>query len=40
VTDSVAVIRSPQHPYIQKWFVEIGVKELDWPAQSPDLNTI
>jgi hypothetical protein len=23
---------------IQKWFVEIGVKELDWPAQSPDLN--
>ena len=25
---------------IQKWFVEIGVKELDWPAQSPDLNSI
>ena len=24
---------------IQKWFVEIGV-ELDWPAQSPDLNPI
>ena len=24
---------------IQKWFVEIGV-ELDWPAQSPDLNSI
>ena len=23
---------------IQKWFVEIGVEELDWPAQSPDLN--
>ena len=23
---------------IQKWFVEIGVKELDWLAQSPDLN--
>jgi hypothetical protein len=22
---------------IQKWF-EIGMKELDWPAQSPDLN--
>ena len=21
--------------YIQKWFVEIGVEELDWPAQSP-----
>ena len=21
-----------------KWFVEIGVEELDWPAQSPDLN--
>ena len=20
---------------IQKWFVEIGVEELDWPAQSP-----
>ena len=25
---------------IQKWFVEIGVEELDRPAQSPDLNTI
>ena len=25
---------------IQKWFVEIGVKELDWPVQSPDLNPI
>ena len=24
---------------IQKWFVEIGLKELDWPAQSPDLNS-
>ena len=21
----------------QKWFVDIGVEELDWPAQSPDL---
>ena len=26
--------------YVQKWFVEIGVEELDWPAQSPDLNPI
>ena len=25
---------------IQKWFVEICVEELDWPAQSPDLNPI
>ena len=25
---------------IQKWFVEIGVGELGWPAQSPDLNPI
>ena len=25
---------------IQKWFFEIGVEELDWPAQSPDLNPI
>ena len=25
---------------IQKWFVEIGVEELDWPAQSSDLNLI
>ena len=25
---------------VQKWFVEIGVEELDWPAQSPDLNPI
>jgi hypothetical protein len=24
----------------QKWFVEIGVEELDWPAQSPDLNPV
>ena len=23
---------------IQKWFVEISVVELDWPAQSPALN--
>ena len=23
---------------IQKWFVEIGVEELDWPTQSPNLN--
>ena len=23
---------------IQKWFVGISVEELDWPAQSPDLN--
>ena len=22
------------------WFVKIGVEELDWPAQSPDLNPI
>ena len=25
---------------IQKWFVEIGVEELDRPAQRPDLNPI
>ena len=25
---------------IQKWFVKIGVEELAWPAQSPDLNPI
>jgi hypothetical protein len=25
---------------IQKWFVEIGVEELDWPAQSLDLYPI
>ena len=25
---------------IQERFVEIGVEELDWPAQSPDLNSI
>ena len=24
----------------QKWFVKISVEELDWPAQSPDLNPI
>ena len=33
---------SPMHTEssIYKWFVEIGVEELDWPAQSPDLNPI
>ena len=25
---------------IQKWFVKIGGKELDWPAQNPDLNPL
>ena len=25
---------------IQKWFDEIGVEELDWHAQSLDLNLI
>ena len=25
---------------IQKWCAEIGVKQLDWPAQSTDLNPI
>jgi hypothetical protein len=25
---------------IHKWFVKIGVEELDWPAQKPDLNPI
>ena len=25
---------------LQKWIVEIGVEELYWPAQSPDLNPI
>ena len=26
--------------FTQRWFVEIGVEELDWPAQSADLNPI
>jgi hypothetical protein len=30
----------PKARSIQKRFVEIGVEELDWPAQSPDLNSI
>jgi hypothetical protein len=25
---------------IQKWVIEIGVEELDLPAESPDLNHI
>ena len=25
---------------IQKWFVQIGVEELYWPAPSPDLNHV
>ena len=33
---------SPVHKErsIQKWFVETVVEELNWPAQSPDLNPI
>jgi hypothetical protein len=33
---------APEHKarYIQKWFVKIGVEDLDWPAQSPDINPI
>ena len=33
---------SPLHKArsIQVWLVEIGVEELDWPAQSPDLKPI
>ena len=30
---SVHIARS-----IPKWFVEIGVEELDWPAQSHNIN--
>jgi hypothetical protein len=36
---SCHIARSIQRS-IQKWFVEIGVEELDWTAQSPDLNPI
>ena len=33
---------APMHKVrsIQNWFVEIGVEELDWSAQSSDLNPI
>ena len=33
---------APMHKvrFIQKCFFEIGVEQLDWPAQSPDLNPI
>ena len=33
---------APEHKArsIQEWCVEIGVEELDRPAQSPDLNLI
>ena len=30
----------PNARSIQKWFVDIGVEELDWPVQSPDVNHI
>ena len=35
-------VNAPLHKArsIHKWFVEICVEELDWPAQSPDLNPI
>ncbi|CDQ89753.1 unnamed protein product [Oncorhynchus mykiss] len=35
-----AIIYTEKVRFIQKWFVEIGVEELDWPAQSVDLNPI
>jgi hypothetical protein len=35
--DNVPVHKSRS---IRKWLVEIGVEELDWPAQSPDFNPI
>ena len=25
---------------IQRWFIDIGVDEFDWPTQGPDLNPI
>ncbi len=30
----------PEHKAwtVKKWFSQFGVEELDWPAQSPDLN--
>ena len=33
---------APMHParFIQNWYVKIGVKELDWPVQSPELKPI
>jgi hypothetical protein len=30
----------PGELWFWKWFVEISVEELDWPAQSLDLNPI
>ena len=35
-------VNAPVHKakFIQKWFVEIGVEELDCPAQGPGLNPI
>ena len=34
--------KAPVHKarFMQKWFVEISVEELDWHAKSPDLNPI
>jgi hypothetical protein len=26
--------------FIQKWIVQIGMQEVDWPAQSPDIKPI
>ena len=39
---SVSAWQCPMHKVrsIQKWFVEIGVEELDWSAESHDLNHI
>ena len=38
----VSAYNAPRHKArsMQKCFVEIGVEDLDWPAQSPDLNPI
>ena len=30
----------PKARSLEKWFVEIGVEEFDWPAHSPKLNPI
>jgi len=35
--DCAAVYKSRS---IKTWMSEFGVEELDWPAQSPDLNPI
>ena len=37
---AVSALIHPKARSIKTWMSEFGVEELNWPAQSPDLNPI